>query len=118
MLFRDLTAHERKSGLNLFAALECFREIRHTMPLQYVVTFLLVALDEGRTVGEYAIKSRVSASVMSRHISDLGPRTRGLAPGLSILVTKQNINNMREHTVHLTEKGRALYQKVVDELNR
>jgi hypothetical protein len=114
----EFGVRERKAGLNLLGALKCFQEIRHTMPLQYVATFLLVALDEGKTIGEYALKADVSLSVMSRHILDLGLRTRGRAPGLGLVVTKQNLINLREHTVHLTDKGRALYRKIVKQLER
>jgi hypothetical protein len=49
-------------------ALKGFTGIRDTMPLQYVMSFLLVALDDGQSVGEYARRAGVSESVMSRHL--------------------------------------------------
>lgn len=109
---RTFDEEERKAASRLLAALECFREMRTTMPLQYVFAFLLVALDEGKTVGEYAIKAGVSPSVMSRHIMDIGIRNRKMQPGFELVVTKQNVVNLREHTVHLTDKGRALFRKL------
>jgi DNA-binding MarR family transcriptional regulator len=114
----ELTAHERKLGLNLLGALECFRELRRTMPLQYVVAFLLVALDEGKTIGEYALKADVSPSVMSRHILDIGPQNRDREPGFGLVVSKTNHMNRREHTVHLSDAGRALYRRLVKQVDR
>ena len=51
---KGLNNAERKVVKNLLQALGLYRAIRPTMPLQYVVTLLLVAMDEGKSVGEYA----------------------------------------------------------------
>src|SRR5512139_124364 len=107
--FSDL---ERATGNRLMSALECFKDIRHTMPFQYVLTFMMVALDEGKAIGEYAVKSGVSPSVMSRHVLDIGMRQRNMEPGFDLVMTKPNIHNLREHSVWLTDKGRALYHKI------
>jgi len=48
-----------------------FQTYRKDMPLQYVVTLLAVALDEGKTVMEYARMQGISPSVMSRHLLDI-----------------------------------------------
>jgi DNA-binding MarR family transcriptional regulator len=109
---KELPEYEIESGLRLLGALDLFSKERSTLPMQYLRTFLLVMTKEGLTVGEYAAQSGVSPSVMSRHISDLGPRTRGQHPGLDLLYTKQRIENMREHSVHLTEKGRTMAHKI------
>lgn len=103
---------ERNALSGLLAAIECFQEMRKTMPLQYVATFLMVALDEGKSVGEYAVKAGVSASVASRHILDIGERNRHMGKGFELVYTKPNPMNLREHTVFLTDKGRALYHKL------
>jgi DNA-binding IclR family transcriptional regulator len=42
------------------------------MPLQYITAFLLVALKEGQTVTELAARAGISASLMTRHLADLG----------------------------------------------
>ena len=67
---------EKRTLSTLHEALQTFILIRHTMPLQYVRTFLEVAMDEGRSVNEYAKRLKVSNSVMSRQLLDIGPRTR------------------------------------------
>lgn len=100
----------------LMAALECFKELRHTMPMQYVLTFLLVATNEGRAVGAYAEAAGVSASVMSRHVLDIGPKRRGSrgdTDGFDLVHSRQNPENLREHNVYLTDTGRAVFRRVV-----
>lgn len=111
---RTFNDDERRHGVRLMSVLECFTEIRGTMPLQYVLAFLLVVMDEGKTVGEYARKAGTGNSVMSRHLLDIGPRARNKEEeGFGLVETRQNLANLREHTVHLTDKGRALYHKIV-----
>ena len=115
---RDFTDAEKKAGLCLLTAMEAFKELRHTMPAQYIVAFLLVALDEGKAVGEYAVKAGVAPSVMSRHLLDIGPRNRHMEEGFGLIETKPNIMNLREHSVYLTDKGRALFHKITRQLAR
>ena len=112
-MVRSFSEAERKSGRTLMAALECFKELRSTMPMQYVITFLLVADEEGLTVGDYAKKAGVAGSVMSRHLLDLSVHQRTkTGAGFAIIETRQNLKNLREHTVHLTDKGRALFHRI------
>lgn len=112
----DLVGTDRKAAVALLRALSAFTDLRNTMPAQFVRAFLLIALDEGKTVGEYAVKSGVSQSVMTRHILELGMRARNRGPGMDLVYTKPNVNNLREHLVFLTDKGRALLAKVVRSL--
>jgi hypothetical protein len=68
-LSRTSISPERARGaLALHEALKVFCDEtgRDTMPLQYLMSFLLVALEEGKGVNEYAERARVSKSVMSR----------------------------------------------------
>lgn len=111
-MVKEFSDHALRNYRTLLSAIDVFSSERATMPMQYIRTFLLVALKEGKTVGEYATEADVSPSVMSRHIADLGLRTRGLQDGLGLLMTKQKLENMREHAVYLTDKGRALAHKL------
>jgi DNA-binding MarR family transcriptional regulator len=77
-------------------ALEPFRALRATMPLQYVYTFLLIAMDEGKSVSEYAAMAGISKSVMSRHI----------------LETRPHPFELRKYEVFLSNKGRALLHRM------
>jgi hypothetical protein len=87
-------------------------EGRHMMPLQYLVTFLLVAQEEGLSVQDYASRARVAKSVMSRHLLDIGDRTRTGEEGLGLVTSRPKFHNMREHEVLLTARGRALAERI------
>jgi hypothetical protein len=73
---QSYTEEEKEAFRSLLAALEPFRQIRPTMPLQCVVAFLMSAIYEGEGVTELARRAGVSQSVMSRHPLDIGPRNR------------------------------------------
>lgn len=109
---RALPDDERRAATGLDMALAAFSEGKGDMPLQYVRTFLQVAADEGRSVGEYATRCHVSKSVMSRHILDLSIRLRNGAPGMDLLMTRPNNMELRKHEVFLTPKGRAIAHRI------
>lgn len=110
---RTLPTEERLSAGSLYAALSIFKEMRGDMPLQWVITFLLVAMEEGQGVGEYAARAGVSKSVMSRHILDLSVKLRTGEEGMGVLVTRTNPVNLRQHEVHLSPKGRTLAHRIL-----
>jgi DNA-binding MarR family transcriptional regulator len=83
----------------------CEEAGRHDMPLQYVTSFLLVAMDEGRGVNEYAERAGVSKSVMSRHLLDIGPRMRNQSTGFGLVEQRPNMHELRRHEVFLTPKA-------------
>jgi DNA-binding MarR family transcriptional regulator len=76
-------------------------------------TFLVVVLDEGKSVQEYADAAGVSKSVMSRHILDLGDRTRYMEAGLGLMYSRPNPDELRKHEVWLTPTGKALAKKIL-----
>lgn len=115
---RPFTEKEKRTLSTLHEALQTFILIRHTMPLQYVRTFLEVAMDEGRSVNEYAKRLKVSKSVMSRQLLDIGPRTRNASTGFGLIVTQPNVHERRRHEVYLSPKGRALAQHLKRTLNQ
>jgi DNA-binding MarR family transcriptional regulator len=85
---------------------------RDTMPLQYLTTFLLVAIEPGLSVNEYAERAQVSKSVMSRHLLDIGPRARNQSVGFGLVTGRPKPMNLREHEYFLTPKGRALFERL------
>lgn len=99
-------------------ALGVFRQVRRDMPLQYVLTLLLVATDEGKTVTEYARMTGTSASVMSRHLLDIGERNRHMEDGFGLVMYKANPTNLREHQYYLTPKGRATIQQAIRSMRK
>lgn len=103
---------ELRAAKLTLSALEVFRELRDTMPMQYVTTFLLVALNEGKSVTEYATMAGVSKSVMSRHILDIGERDRYMEEGFGLVTYRPHPMELRRHEVLLTDKGRALLHRL------
>jgi hypothetical protein len=71
---QSLSDDEKAALSNLESALKPFFKLRATMPLQYITAFLLVALKEGQTVTELARGAGISASLMTRHLADLGQK--------------------------------------------
>ncbi len=105
---KGLAKDERDAVKALLAALEPFRALRATMPLQYVSAFLMVASEEGLGVGDYAERAGVSVSVMSRHLLDIGDRNRHMEEGFGLVTYRANPMELRKHEYMLTDKGRAL----------
>lgn len=102
----------------LLAALEPFRNIRPTMPLQYVYTFLLVALEEGLGVNDYAKKAGVSQSVMSRHLLDIGDRNRYMEEGFGMVTQRADPMELRKHQVLLSNKGKGVANQIIRALKK
>jgi hypothetical protein len=86
--------------------------IRHTMPLQYMNTFLLVVIYPGHSVEELAELAGVAQSVMSRHIRDIGPVNRHLEPGFDLVKLTLDPKDMRRHVYVLTPKGKLLAREL------
>jgi DNA-binding MarR family transcriptional regulator len=109
----DQTRIDRDTLTSVLALFDAFRSVRHDMPLQHAYTFLLVAIQEGLGVVEYAERADVATSVMTRHLLDLGPHTRKREPGYGLVMMRMDPNDMRRHQTFLTPKGHALLHKVI-----
>ena len=118
MATKGLPDAEQKAVRNLLSALEPFRDLRSTMPLQYVTAFLLVCHEEGLGVGDYAERAGVSVSVMSRHLLDIGDRNRHMEEGFGLVTYRANPMELRKHEYMLTDKGRALAHKILRQWER
>jgi DNA-binding MarR family transcriptional regulator len=93
-------------------------EVRHDLPQQMTLMFLLIASYPGRSVKEYAQLGGVSTSVASRHILDLGDRNRRMGPGFGLVMAKPSPMELRRHEVYLTPKGEALITRMQHALER
>lgn len=109
---------EVKTIKRLVASLKTFRMLKETMPLQYVLSFLAVAMDEGKGVVDYADKLGVNTTTMSRHLLDIGPRNRLMGEGYGLIQNRPNPMELRKHEYYLTPKGRQLLTHVLKELER
>jgi|SRR6185437_12808955 len=114
----DLPDDEKKVARSLLAALGLFKELRKTMPLQYVTAFLQVARQEGLGVTEYAERAGVSVSVMSRHLLDIGERNRRMDEGFGLVKYRASPLELRKHEYTLTPMGRSLMKKLVSAISK
>lgn len=104
---------ERAAIRDAHSLIEVFSVLRHDIPSQTISSFLLVAMEEGLSVLDYAEKAGVAQSVMTRHLLDLGERNRRKEPGLGLVIQRPDPNDLRRHQTFLTPKGRAIYHKIV-----
>jgi DNA-binding MarR family transcriptional regulator len=106
------TEEEKDAARALLAALEPFRAMRPTIPLQYVHLFLNIVLEEGKSVSEYERDLGTAQTVMSRHLKEIGERARSKQEGLGLVMQKADMNDMRKHLVHVTPLGKSTMHKV------
>jgi DNA-binding MarR family transcriptional regulator len=109
-----LSKDQLRGVMGLREALRVFtREFRRDMPAPLIDMFLLVALDEGRTIGHYADHAGVSKSVASRHLHDLADRDRYGDAGYGLIHVQLTPHSMREKEVWLTAKGKVLCERML-----
>ena len=98
------------TALNLLGA---FLAVRPDMPATHICSFLVVAMEEGLGVHEYAARAAIPPTTMTRHLLDLGSMTRRRVPGLGLLIQRMDPMDMRKHQTFLTPQGKALAHKVM-----
>lgn len=104
---------ERAYANALLAALEPFLAIRGTMPLQYLTAFLRVVAEEGKGVAEYAEMAGVASTVMTRHLLDIGERSRDLTEGFGLVYQKRDVRDLRINRTYATPQGHTLFRKMM-----
>ncbi len=108
----SISAEQRKFVKAQINALAPFKEVRETMPLQYVQTFLLVASEENLNVSEYAKRAGIGQSLMTRHLSDLGEINRYHEEGMGLLESYRDMMDRRNVLVRLSAKGKGVLQRM------
>jgi hypothetical protein len=100
----------------LLWALKPLTNLRGSIPLPFVITFLFVALDEGKGVCDYARATGFHRSMMSRYLRDIGDRARNGGPGLGLVTIERHPKYAHRSQVILTVKGRALAKQIFDQV--
>jgi DNA-binding MarR family transcriptional regulator len=108
-----LTKDEQTALHKYLSFMEAFRIIRPSMPMQHAYVFLLVAMDEGRGVQEYAERAGVTQPVMTRILLALGPRGQKGAAGHRLVQQATGTEDLRKRQTFLTAKGKALMRELV-----
>ena len=86
--------------------------LRVSIPLPFVTTFLMVALDEGKGVNAYARVAGVHRAMMSRYLRDIGDRARNGGPGLGLVTVEPHPTDSVRTQVFLTTKGRSIAEEI------
>ncbi|WP_316235084.1 MULTISPECIES: hypothetical protein [unclassified Bradyrhizobium] len=108
-----VTEDEKAYARSLRLALEPFRQLRPTMPMQYLITFLLVVEHEGESVSDYARMADVPQTVMTRHLLDIGDRNRAGEDGFGLVTQERDRKDLRKHHAKVTHFGHAVMNKIM-----
>lgn len=105
---------QRETVKSMFNALKPFRKVRETIPLQYVITFLIVAAEENQNVSTYATRAGISQSLMTRHLSDLGSVNRYHEEGFGLVEAYEDLMDRRNRLIRLTAKGKSVVWEICE----
>jgi len=114
----SITENDRKIVQALLWALKPFLNLRRPMPLPFVATFLMVALEEGKGVNEYARALGMHRAVASRNLHAIGDRARNGEPGLGLVTFQSHMSNPQRTQIFLTPKGRSIAKDVFRHLRK
>jgi hypothetical protein len=93
----------------LLWALKPLSNLRRSIPLPYAVTFLTVALEEGKPVGAYARELDFNRYVMSRYMQCIVDKARNGGAGLGLVTVKRTTRVIQpEPTFFLQKRGGPL----------
>jgi hypothetical protein len=102
----------------LLWALKPLANLRGSIPLPYATTFLMVALDEGKSINAYARAVGINRAAMHRYMQNIGDRARNGGAGLGLVRTEQHPTFSNRRQVLLTDKGRLLAEEIFQQMNR
>jgi hypothetical protein len=110
-----ISLRDQRAVQTLLSALASISDLRERpIPLAFVVVFLAVVLEEGRTVGDYATELNMSRFAAFKYIQSIGDSGRHNAPGLGLVTMEKGYRAKTD--VVLTDKGRAVAARVLDRL--
>jgi DNA-binding MarR family transcriptional regulator len=89
-----------------------FQKLSPTITLESIKTFLVVALNENKSVQDYARLAGAAAGPVSRRIGEMTELSFALRPGLNLLESRPDPADRRLILVRLTHQGRAFARRV------
>jgi DNA-binding MarR family transcriptional regulator len=105
----QLFDEELDAVVALIDPLREFTKYGSRMHRRLIKTLLLVAREEGKSVGEYAALAGVSLAHMSRDLLELGE----YHDGLGLVLTRRRRTDNRKKDILLTPEGRELANRMV-----
>jgi hypothetical protein len=113
-----LSASHKKAIQILLRALRPLSNLSGSIPLPFVTTFLMVALNEGEGVCAYARMMGIHRAIMSRYLRVIGDRARNAGPGLGLVTVARHPRQPQRRQVLLTPKGRAIAEEIFRQMRR
>jgi hypothetical protein len=111
------TTAERQGLTALLRCLSALADVNPGMPVGQALTTVLVALDPGKSVREYAQELGQPESTVGRWLLDLGEQTRGNLE-VKLLSWRLNPENMKKKQYFLNPKGTALINRFLTALGK
>jgi DNA-binding MarR family transcriptional regulator len=93
-------------------ALEAFRARDPDLPIQYALSFLAIARNEGSSIRALAERLGIAQSSASRNVAALSLWHSFGKPGLDLVEAQEDPRERRRKVVILTDKGRALVREL------
>jgi len=117
-----ITTEERSAISSVHAALLPIIKLttkESPISLSLILTLLLVAKHEGKTVRELSVASdALSPSAVSRLLADLSQVNKTGGVGLGLITQRHDDFDSRYLRSYLSERGRSLVQKIASEMDR
>ncbi len=113
MVARELPEDDRRSIRRFTSILNLFRDQDAEMPIQQMVVFCWVAVNEGKTQSELCDALKMATSTSSRNIAALSPIHRLGKPGLGLVTWVDSPTDRRVKLLKLTEKGRDFSEQIL-----
>jgi DNA-binding MarR family transcriptional regulator len=100
----------RKAGeiATVVRVLEEFRRLDPDMPIQYALSFLTIAENEGMSMGDLAQRLEIAQSSASRNIAALSKWHSFGKAGHELVEAHEDPRERRRKLVSLTERGKRL----------
>jgi len=92
--------------------LEAFRTLDPDLPIQYALSFMTIAQNEGISIGELAERLGIAQSSASRNVAALSRWHSFGKAGLDLVQAQEDPRERRRKIVTLTEKGRAFLDEL------
>jgi len=109
---------DKRAIKTLLWALKPLANLRNSIPLPYVIVFLMVAIDEGKGVNAYARAVGMERRLLSRYLRGIGSQARNGGPGLGLVTVEPHPAHRRRRQVILTAKGRSIAIEIFRQMRR
>lgn len=87
--------------------LEAFRTLDPDLPIQYALSLMTIAQNEGISIGELAERLGIAQSSASRNVAALSRWHSFGKAGLDLVCAQEDPRERRRKIVTLTDRGRA-----------